>query len=497
MSGLKKLFQTLPLHHLLIITGITICIPSNVLQAVPSVPVPPRNYAIKGREYKENGIIFDVPKKEDPSRDAMVVSFPNRAVIPSHINVDGIQYTVRKIYKAANTWLDDTAGWVTLPPTLKDCKDFTRGVLLESAFVSQPTYTAGVSNINVTDLDSFLNIELFAQAGYYSLAPVQDRRCWKLYLNMKQVHDIAYPEGSPIGMNPSWLQDINTITIPASDTTRREPTNFLKGSLQPPVEGVPRKLLFKATSGYDLRYYDIMADSIEFPRGMTEFHGYGTLTSSQLDRNLKVARWPDNLQVLSNPRGIELTSLHDVPKTVFKIGDINGNITYFYVNDTVGVIPENWRHLERTRFSTDFQSFIIEDSDKPLHIGGLVFFTLKEDNPKFYIGRNLIFDTPKSEIVSAFAQNKTQTMIIGPRVTELPDKLQIALTSTHGAEQNYKYVQPKYLVCMGLTPPNFNTPLPQILDWKLETALVVPVVVGDTVQIRRIIYGRRDYTSLL
>lgn len=27
---------------------------------------------------------------------------------------------------------------------------------------------------------------------------------------------------------------------------------------------------------------------------------------------------------------------------------------------------------------------------------------------------------------------------------------------------------------MGTTPPNFSTPLPEILDWKLETVLVVP-----------------------
>ena len=37
---------------------------------------------IYGREYIENGIIFDVPKTGDPSREAAVVKFPNHAVIP-------------------------------------------------------------------------------------------------------------------------------------------------------------------------------------------------------------------------------------------------------------------------------------------------------------------------------------------------------------------------------------------------------------------------------
>ena len=42
---------------------------------------------IYGREYIENGIIFDVPKADDPSREAAVVKFPNHAVIPSYITV--------------------------------------------------------------------------------------------------------------------------------------------------------------------------------------------------------------------------------------------------------------------------------------------------------------------------------------------------------------------------------------------------------------------------
>lgn len=69
---------------------------SNVLRADSDTPVPSNHFKITGRQYEQNGIIFDVPKVDDPSRDATVVSFPNRAVIPSYIDVGGVQYTVRK-----------------------------------------------------------------------------------------------------------------------------------------------------------------------------------------------------------------------------------------------------------------------------------------------------------------------------------------------------------------------------------------------------------------
>ena len=75
---------------------------SSEVNATVTNPAPPHyEYTINGREYKENGIIYDIPKADDPSRDAEVVIFPNRAVIPSYVTVDGVQYTVRKIRSSA------------------------------------------------------------------------------------------------------------------------------------------------------------------------------------------------------------------------------------------------------------------------------------------------------------------------------------------------------------------------------------------------------------
>lgn len=196
---------------------------------------PPAAYSgkrlqINGREYIDNGIVFDIPKVGDPSREATVVSFPNRAVIPGYISVDGVKYTVRKIYMAANTWLGDTASWVTLPPTLTDCKNFTRRYYWGSSKSGKRYKILGVTNINVTDLNSFFNSDFTDQTPYnvyddirfldHSYKPQYPM--WRLYLNGEPVIDIVYPEGSKMGVSLLGLSYINSITIPASDTCRNK-----------------------------------------------------------------------------------------------------------------------------------------------------------------------------------------------------------------------------------------------------------------------------------
>lgn len=55
------------------------------------------------------------------------------------------------------------------------------------------------------------------------------------------------------------------------------------------------------------------------------------------------------------------------------------------------------------------------------------------------------------------------------------ERLPLRLIKSTGSPYFKEYpAKPKYLVCMGMTPPNFKTELPEILDWKFETILVVP-----------------------
>lgn len=83
--------------------------------------------------------------------------------------------------------------------------------------------TMGVTNINVTNLDSFLNMDYFIQTLDCEEEKDFEKKYWKLYVNGKQVHDISYPEGSPVRTSMAGAEGINSITIPASDTARIEP----------------------------------------------------------------------------------------------------------------------------------------------------------------------------------------------------------------------------------------------------------------------------------
>ncbi len=462
----------LRLIHSIVVT-VSLIILSAICQELCAAPkldsyypdsVPANEYKINGWEYKENGIIFDIPKAGDPSRDATVVSFPNNAVIPGHISVNGVRYTVKKIYQAANTWLCDTTGWVTLPPTVKDCTSFIREYSTGSSYYNKKILTIGVSNINIVNLDSFLNMDAFYQIPPYDNTDKYPLK-WKLYLNGKQVHDIVYPEGASLKASVGWADGINSITIPASDTARKEPLDYYHYGR--PKGGI-KKIQFKADSGYDLRYYNIIADSIVMPRGLTEFHGYATLCYNTA--SMIVARWPDNLKVLANTKGLKNLTIQDVPRTVIKVGE-ESKIT-FVTNDDTYSIPQNWEEIYNCWIDWEIRlkKITIEDNDSALIIKGSESYlgSLDHTSATIYIGRNIIFDDAQSKW-RAKAQDKTATIVLGDKVTEMPDRLPIVLTDNES-----KTVKPKYLVCMGTTPPNFSTPLPEILDWKLETVLVVP-----------------------
>lgn len=147
-TGLLPLSVTVSIVVAFIVT--VVGTPHNLYANPGSMPPGAKCYTITGREYQENGIVYDIPKEEDPSRDATVVSFPNHAVIPSYVTVDGIRYTVRILHPLApQTIYGDTMGWVTLPPTLKRCH-FGAGIDSPST----GKIFLGVANVNITDLDS-------------------------------------------------------------------------------------------------------------------------------------------------------------------------------------------------------------------------------------------------------------------------------------------------------------------------------------------------------
>ena len=465
-SELLPLSMTVSIVVAFFVTAVGI--PHNLYADPDNVQPNTKGYTILGREYQENGIIFDIPKEDDPSRDVRVVSFPNHAVIPSYINVGGTRYTVRTVV-GPQTIYGDTTGWVTLPPTVKYCHF---GSEMDSSPIGK-TFS-GVANVNITDLDSFLNMDYFHQNITYrnSGYDVPDNLGWKLYLNGQELkdYDYVYPEGSPLGTSLANLEGVRSITIPASDTVRKQPQDLWYTTFKN-ESAWAEYLKFKADSGYDLRYYAIPARHIVFPRNMKEFYGYGTVFK-YATASLKVARWPENLEYFASDDGLASMYVEDLPKTVTRVGG-DGYFCSFHVADIL-TIPKNWTNLGKTSFSRKdnyhWRKITIEDSDQPLHISGEIR-CYAEDSLSFYIGRNLVVENDRSYFQVTKSSNKTATIIIGDKVTEMTDRLPVKLTYDYDPD-NVTY--PKYLYCMGLTPPNFKTALPEILDWKFETVLVVP-----------------------
>lgn len=321
---------------------------SSGLNAATNAPARSGDYQINGRVYEQDGIIYDVPKEDEASRDAEVVGFPNRAVIPSYINVEGVQYTVTKIRTgSARTDIDDNNGWVTLPPTLK-WASLSESFIYQTIDYNHIAYTYGVQNVSITNLDSFLNLDYFNQEYQivaYSFKPSLKGN-WKLYLNGVRLtdYDYVYPEGLPMGTSLNGLLGIRSITVPASDTARTKPLCWANYSYknQGPYPG---KVQFKADSGYDLRYYNINAATLVMPRGATEFHGYGTLCSNP-PLNVKAVQWSDCLKIIDSTDGLSSPVYLDrLPESLVRIGNIENKTMELRVGDTV-TLHKNLEQIE-------------------------------------------------------------------------------------------------------------------------------------------------------
>lgn len=472
--------RLLPLSFVLSVATVSVSMLSGVLcQAVNASPSEPgarqRDYTINGREYQENGIVFDIPGQDDPSRDAEVVRFPNHAVIPSYVTVDGIRYTVRKVRRGSTqTMIDDPDGWVTLPPTLTSCDLWDMERIYDYDRWHDEIY--GVRNVNITNLDSFLNMDYFRQyvTAYFYSSQYPDGD-WKLYLDGEELsdYDYIYPEGASMGVSLQNLLGVRSITIPASDTLRTKPLNWwAPGTSNDCRIGYPEKLQFKADSGYDLRLYNIAADTLVMPGGITELGGYGTVydnfgfVSNDVSGSIKkYTRLPEGLKVINSMSGLPTFDMAELPKSLTRISDGR-----FSSKEETLTIPSHWENLNNVSFrrvdaGKTFDKIVIEESDVPLYIDGEV--RCGGTSTVFYFDRNIIYKNAKSYFSTYLTDD---TIIFGPNVTELPEHIPLKYDGMDESEVHY----PKYVVCKGLTPPNFPTDRPEILKWCYGVTLVVP-----------------------
>lgn len=484
--GSRRVRLLVPAGLILALTGVLVSTlltgVSTGVYAASAAPERSRDYEIQGREYEQDGIIYDVPLVNDASRDAAVVYFPNNAVIPSYIDVQGVRYTVRTIREgAARTEIDDPDGWVTLPPTLKRVV-LSKTVMYANWWEDNPSlrHAYGVQNVAINNLDSFLNMEYFEQT--YSLAGGEDfhdreplKGKWKLHLDGVELKnfDYVYPEGSSLGTNLTGLEGVKSITIPASDTLR---TKELHWYFKPPTiwGQLPGRLQFKANEGYDLRFYNIKADTLVIPSGSTEFHGYGNLCYNI--ESVNTVQWPDNLKIFDSTCGLHNPiSLEDLPKSLVRIGDLESATLELMASDTV-TVPDNIEQLENLCFEgadKKIKLFNIKNCDKSLTLNGKVLITPIASFPTFRFDRNVVQKNQACNVVAVIndptVNNRSATVIFGPDITELPKygPLRLRDSSDHP-------VYPWRLVCEGLTPPEFETTNPYILKWKDATELIVP-----------------------
>ena len=471
--------RLLPLGFVLSVVSVSILMFSGTLcQTVDASPSKPdakqKDYVIRGKKYEENGIVYDIPGTGNIGRGTEVVSFPNRAVIPSYVTYNGTRYAVRKIRKgAAQTLIDNPNGWVTLPPTLRYC-DLMDAVQTGNHHDGFYTYFYGVRNVNVTNLDSFLNMEYFRQfvtSHYFSsYYPEED---WKLYLNGEELkdYDYVYPEGASMGVSLQNLLGVRSITIPASDTLRTKPLNWwAPGTSSYSQSEYPEKLQFKADSGYDIRLYNIVADTLVMPGGITELDGYGTICDDNINYDRggsikKYTRLPEGLKVIHSMSGLPDIDMAELPKSLTRISD-----GCFSSKEETLTIPSHWENLNNVSFrrvdaGKTFDKIVIEESDVPLYIDGEV--RCGDPSTVFYFDRNIIYKDANSYFRTYLTDG---TIIFGPNVTELPEHIPLKYVNVVEPETHY----PKYVVCKGLTPPNFPTDRPEILKWCYGVTLVVP-----------------------
>lgn len=439
--------------------------------AATNTPARTGDYEINGREYEQDGIIYDVPNVDDASRDAAVVYFPNRAVIPSYIDVDGVRYTVREIREsAAQTDIDDPDGWVTLPATLK------RAVISRGYLRDDISFTYGVHNVVISNLDSFLNMEQFEQnykwfIGEDKLGGFSGN--WKLYLNGVELkdYDYVYPEGSTMGTNLLGLLGVRSITVPASDTTRTVPLSWTNDWSWDP-EPYPKKIQFKANSGYNLGLYGIQADTLAMPNSLKEFSGYGNSCGQMFTSiTFKAVQWSDCMEILSSTTGLpEFFAVKDIPATLIQLGNFDKETLEIGTSDTL-TIPAHLDKIENVNFKSScrLNSVNLEDSDEPLNISGKIQTPgAVTESSIVYIGRNILLKDENSYIRYG-AENQTTTIILGEKVNYIPEKFPIKIKLRESEK-----ISPKTLICKGLTPPEFPTEKPEILKWKDNTKLVVP-----------------------
>ena len=178
--------------------------------------------------------------------------------------------------------------------------------------------------MRISNLDSFLNMTSYQQMYPHATAFPKNEE-WRLYVNdtLFENRDIVYPEGSPIGTNINYMYGIKYIVIPASDTARTKMIDMKVDAYGLP-DNHAKALKFKLDSGYNLRNYGIIADSIYLPRNLDTLKGIG-------GNDKYIAQWPDNLKCIRSTDGLNRLYLSDIPKSVINL------FGFFSTNETLTI----------------------------------------------------------------------------------------------------------------------------------------------------------------
>ena len=146
--------------------------------------------------------------------------------------------------------------------------------------------------------------------------------------------------------------------------------------------------------------------------------------------------------------------MEDLPKTLIKIG---GHATCkLNSNGYAAVIPSNIKELDTCTITNVNNNYIIAEGEEPLSFA--VPLSLgKVKNLEIY--RKL---QVKGDATRMFSIGAVDTIVLGPQITTVPEEM-LRISAT-----------PKFLRCLGTTPPDFKVKYPEILDWKDITWLVIP-----------------------
>lgn len=186
-----------------------------------------------------------------------------------------------------------------------------------------------------------------------------------------------------------------------------------------------------------------------------------------------IAIWPSNLEIINSTFGLDSVILEELPKTVKRV---KGKFTaHSRKTDNTLIVPNNIRELDTCSFhrlrnggyyDDRGMNIVIEEDEEPLIITGEIAFDAIVKRVE--IRRPLIVsDAAISDIF--IKRDLIDYLFFGHRIEIIPE----AVCRFGDISGNTPYQGPEYLECEGLTPPNFETENPYILNWCANTTLII------------------------